>query len=486
MARGAWKAGHRLWPPLLLFIILFTVSVFAHVFVYYPVTIETRVQKPPVLLVESNDVEIVDTRLGVNKTNATINVTLAGQDTPYFIGLLRRTAVYWSDFNTNPFETGDLYVYNPSAQCSWTWNPAGYITLVATGTADSEGGECIVALNRTLTISPNIYVNYNFRIRYGLGFADVIFRTCPQGTAYYTVGAYDYSDSFFINDYISIFLYDGTGWNLLNYTNNNIYIYKNIWYDMTAKRSDDTGLLALASGTSWLLTAHDNTVDVECAGIGGYYDSGSNFTVDFDLLLVTLGAPPFYVNVTGLQPGWYVRILDSQGRPLANATANGPTVSLDAWQWKFAENATIEVYDSSTLGTLLARSTFRWVVGGDLYIVSNAQNGVSVNLVNANNTGGETYYAGLRLESYSVNGTFYNVTLWAAVGDQETSRIEVINGSLATAANTTSVPFPPGYEARVYIYVNAESGGVMVLDLRFYYSIGGVIVEYPVNVTIRT
>lgn len=484
MAGGLTGGKHRLWPPLILLLVLFTVSATAHLFVYYPVIVETRMQEPPILLVESNDASLVDTRLGVNKTNATINVTLTPTGTPYVIGLLHRSAVYWSDFDENPFETGDLYVYNPSSQCSWTWDPAGYVTLVATGTADSEGGECILALNRTITISPDIYVNYVFRIRYGFGFADTIFRTCPQGSPYYTVGAYDATD-YGANDYIAIFLYDGSNWNLLNYVNN-INIYKGVWYDMTARRNDDTGLLALASGTDWLLSASDTTVDVDCVGIGGYYDTGANFTVDFDLLLVTLGATPFYVNVTGLQPGWYVRILDNQGALLANATANGDTVSLEAWEWKFAENATIEVYDSSSMGTLLAQASFRWVVGGDLYLVSSAQEGVSVNLVNANNTGGETYYAGVRLVDYSVNGTFYNVTLWAAVGDQRTSRIEIIDGRLNSAPNTTSVPLPPGYQVRVYLYVNADPGGVMVLDLRLYYSIGGVIVEYPVNVTIRT
>ena len=486
MARGIERGTRRLWPPLALLAILFTITATAHLLVYYPLTLESQAQEPPIILVGSNDAALVTVELGINRTNASVTVNLTGQATPYTIGLYKRTAVYWNRFTTDPLATGDLYVFNPSGECNWTWDPAGYVTLVATGNPNTERGECILALNRSLTISPDTYVNYIFRVRSGLGFSDVVFHTCVPGQAFYTVGAYDYTDSIFLNDYVTIFLYNGTAWNLLNATNNNIYIFKNIWYDMTARRRDDTGLLALASGTSWILTASDNTVDAACTGLGGYYVSGANFTVDFDLLLVTLGATPFYVNVTGLQAGWYVRILDSQGNVLASATANGATVSLDSWTWKFADNATIEVYDSQAQANLLARGTFTWVVGGDLYLVSSLQNGVSVNLVNANNTAGETYYVGLRLLDYSVNGTFYNITLWASVGDQNTSSITIINGTLASDSNTTSVPLPPGYQARVYAFIQAEPGGVAVLDLRLYYNVGGVVVEYPVNVTVRT
>ncbi len=473
---------------LTLAIVLLT-GALASVLVYYESPVLSYPQRPLIALEESNDVERVNVSLGVNATNASITVN-ASSDTGYIIGLLYRAAVYWSSFDTDPFAEGILYVKNPDANCNWTWNPAGYVTLVAYSRAASEGGECIALVNRTLDASPHNYINYVFRVREGFGYIDTIYYGPLAAGAFYTVGAQevvsDFWNFFGYNDNTTIWLYDGATWTLLAYYDRNIRIYKNVWYDMTSFRNDTSGRLALYSGTGEIVSAYDSTIDVKYGGIGGYYTSGANLTIDFDLLLITVGAPPFYVNVTGLEPGWYVRILDSQGNVLADGTAQGETLALEAWRWKFAANATIEVYTDSTLATLVASGTFDWVVGGDLYLVSNSTSGASLNLFNAyNEDPSTTYYVGVRLLNFTpVNGSFSNISIWATVADASTGRIEVANG-IVYSSDTGLVALPPQYRVYVYIFASGDPGSRALLELRFYYEVGGVRVEYPVLVEVE-
>jgi len=457
----------------------------ASVYVLYPANLTLQPVEPPVVLSASNDGEYVSTSLGPAGASANVTVSLPGG---YAIGLASRAAVYWSSFDSNPFASGDLYVLNPDPACSWSWSSQGYVSVAATGTAGSEGGECIALVNRTATISQRIWVNYVFRIDSGSGYADIVLRESAEpGRAFYTISAFEISDyDRYGNDYAQIYLYNGNSWSLLS--SSRVSIYRGVWYDMTAYRDDSTGEAALYSGTNLVVSATDTSVDVGSVGLGVYY-SADTFQVDFDMLLVTVGASPYYVNVTGLQPGWYVRILDSNNNVLASATASGDTVSLEAWQWKFAPNATIEVYTDSSMSTLVARATFEWVVGGDLYRVSQPSTGVTLNLVNANNTlAGVDFNASMRLDAYeTVAGSFSNISVWLeSPSGPETSTPIVVSYGRVVSGETSWVGLPGQYQVRAYIHVEGDPGSVAVLNLTLRYTLqGAVTVEYPVNVEVE-
>ncbi len=470
-------------------LLILSLKTLASVFIYYNISLLASPVSPLVKLGTSNDPSYVSVSLGVNRTNASIVVN-ASSTTNYTIGLEYRAAVYWSSFDTDPFASGEIYVKNPDTACNWSWDPNGYISVSATGTAASEGGECIVLVNRTVDASQHVYINYVFRINGGDGYVDTIFYGDPNVSPgeFYTVGV---NATYFIFGYYrasaTAWYYNGANWVFLNTTRLSL-IRGGVWYDLTSYRDDITGLLTLESGAqNRILTAVETSVDVKRAGVGVYYLGGGTFSVDFDLLLITVGAPPYYVNVTGLQPGWYVRILDSNGNVLANATSNGDTVSLEAWQWKFARNATIEVYTDQTLTTLIARATFAWIVGGDRYRVSNSTLQV-FNLFNYTSLDSSyTYSTGMRLVNYTiVSGNFSNISLWVQVADSVSSRIEIVNGTLTTSNETSPVQLPPQYTGYAYIAVSADPGSEARLKVRLYYEIGGVRVEYPVEVTVRT
>jgi hypothetical protein len=436
--------------------------------------------EPPLVLSESSDADHVATSLGPASASATVNVSVPPG---YVIGLASRAAVYWSSFDSDPFTSGDLYVLNPNSNCEWSWDPSGYVTVTATGTAPDEGGECIALINRTANAAPTIWVNYVFRIDQGSGYADIVLRGDNEsGSPFYTISAFEISD-YLGSDYAEIYLYDGSAWSRLASTQ--VAIYRGYWYDMTAYRDDSTGQLALYSGTDQVVSASDSSVDVGVVGLGVFY-SADTFQVDFDEVLITVGASPYYVNVTGLQPGWYVRILDQGGNVLASGTASGPTLSLDAWSWKFAPNATIEVYTDSSMATLVARATFRWIVGGDLYVVSQPSSGVTYNLINAYNRGAAWYNVSLELESYSLEGTVSNISIWAeSPGSAESSSPIMIVGGDAVYNETSWVEVPSQYEARIYIYVQAEPGSQTLLHLLVRYTLqGAVTVYYPVEVNV--
>ena len=490
--RGAGTAGGPLLALLALAALLASLAVgglglaaSGSVIVFLPANVSVSPVEPPVVLSPSNDVDYVDTGLGPAGASANVSIALPSG---YVIGLESRAAVYWSGFDSDPLASGDLYVLNPDPACSWSWSPSGYLSVTATNTASSEGGECIVLVNRTAAVSPRVWVNYAFRIDQGSGYADVVLRQAPDASSpYYTVSAFEISDYDLLGqDYAEIYLYSGGSWSRLASTQ--VTIYRGYWYDMTAYRDDSTGEVSLYSGTSRVVSATDTSVDVGVVGVGVYY-SADTFQVDFDYLLITLGASPYYVNVTGLQPGWYVRILDQDNNVLASATATSDTVSLDAWSWKFAPNATIEVYTDSTMSTLIARATFNWVVGGDLYRVSQPATGVTLNLANANNTlATTTFNISLRLESYTANNTVDNITIWIeSPGAAGTSTpIQIIAGTPATT-ETSWVTLPPQYQARIYIHIQAPPATTATLQLTLRYTINNAVtVTYPITTTIQT
>jgi len=441
-------------------------------------------QDPPVELDYPPANQIVNVTLGVNKTNASILVNLTATASKTIV-LDHRSAVYWDDFDTDPFADGRMYVKNPDPNCIWYWEN-GYIGVNSTNVASTEGGECIALVNMTVAYNTTIYASFFYRVE-GLGDIEAIFYSDPNSEApFYTAGFR--RDRRSVGYYALIYYYDGTNWQNLNATEVNT-IRRLVWYDATGARNDVTGWIAVINGTRIETQAYDTLSNISAVGVGTYFIRaalGSDyFTVHFDNLLVTVGHPPYYVNVTGLEAGWYVVIRDSQGNVLAEGVADGPTLVLESWQWKMAANATIEVYNDTTATQLVAAANFTWVLGGDRFLVADAARTAVDVLSIVNVDGGSGYYVGLRLLNYTiVSGDFVNVSLWVESVAGNTSRIEILGGVLASAPETSSVYVASGSQASLMVWVEAAAGSEMLLELRVYYVVGGVRVEYPVQLRV--
>jgi len=165
-----------------------------------------------------------------------------------------------------------------------------------------------------------VYVSFSFRV-WGLGFIDAVFYSSndPATSApYYAEGFHRLKNRG--SSYASIVYFDGNN----EFNLSHVYfdrIRRGIWHDfLTSARNDATGWLAVFNATNLEASAYDTSTNVTAVGVGANYTrfaiirgTRQPYTVHFDRLLVTVGHPPYYVNVTGLQAGWYVVIRDSQG-----------------------------------------------------------------------------------------------------------------------------------------------------------------------------
>jgi len=477
------ERGNKALPAITL-VFLSLLLAQASVLVYNPMYSTTIPQDPPVVFDYPPAAPTVTVELGANKTNASVLLNLTGAASKTLI-LDYRSAVYWDDFDTDPFADGRMYVKNPDPACTWYWEN-GYIGVNSTGLAATEGGECIALVNKTIDYNDTVYVSTFYRVL-GLGYIDSIFYSDPatSNAPYYAEGYYRGRRG---AGNATIDYYNGADWINLNFTAFG-NIARNVWYDLTGARNDVTGWLAVFNATNLEASAYDTSTNVTAVGVGSWYVRYAigtpYYTVYFDKLLVTVKHPPYYVNVTGLQAGWYVVIRDSQGNVLADGVANGSTLVLEAWQWKMAANATIEVYNDTTAAELVASATFPWVLGGDRFLVSDAARTAVDVLSIVNVDGGNGYYVGLRLLNYTiVAGDFGNVSLWVESPAGNTSRIEIIGGVLFSGPETSSVYLDPGSQASLLVWVEAVAGSEMILSLIVYYEVGGVRVEYPVELRV--
>jgi len=118
----------------------------------------------------------------------------------------------------------------------------------------------------------------------------------------------------------------------------------------------DGRLMASASAT-------DSAVNPSYIGL---IVDGKDKDTLFDDLVVTSGADPRYVVVSGLQAGWRVQLLDSSMSLCAQAAADLSGVArLSVLNCTVLRNATIRVLDQS--GNTVIQKTLPAVVGGDTY-----------------------------------------------------------------------------------------------------------------------
>ncbi|UNQ73009.1 InlB B-repeat-containing protein [Infirmifilum sp. NZ] len=141
------------------------------------------------------------------------------------------------------------------------------------------------------------------------------------------------------------------------------------WYtlylEFSAGQQNSISAYLYDSDGNLMASASASDSAVNPSNIGLIVDGKDKDTV-FDDLVVTSGADPRYVVVSGLEASWRVQLLDSSMSLCAEAAADASGVArLSVINCTVLRNATIRVLDQS--GNTVIQKTFPVVVGGDTY-----------------------------------------------------------------------------------------------------------------------
>jgi hypothetical protein len=281
--------------------------------------------------------------------------------------LAKRSAFIYDDFSTDPFSSGRLATNTGN----WSWNPSGYIQVSANAPSGSWGGAHVAYFtNNTPPEATTIYV-----------FSKELFSTTDRNqhagltminsdNGFYTLEFYRDTG----NRRLGIWCYAGSPprWTNVARTGNLGGLTDNTWFLFLGSRNVNTGAMRLtvySSGGTQVstLSGTNNTLQVSRVGFSIYDETRDNnylsaFFYDF---IASADADPRFVNVTGLTPGWTVRLKDEAGNILASAAANTKGVaSLNVASRPIVRNGVIEIYSGSTL---ILSQEFKVIVGGDIY-----------------------------------------------------------------------------------------------------------------------
>ena len=467
--------------------------VIAGIIVKYDLNGSTISTPPPVILEKPSDTT-VNASLNTYKTVANITVDIPAG---YLISLESRRAVYWNTFDDyDPLASGELVPLNTDA-CSWTWDSVnGELVGETTGLSASYGGECILLINRTIPVDQKIYVDVNMMwdsagtVSY---FSDLVFMNRSTGY-FYTIG------NNYLYDRVYLYLWNGT-WNRLAFGNFPGTFWEDTWYDLLGIRNNTNGYLAEIYQDTLLVDDYDTQLHVDSVGLGMYsyctWFGCYGEIIRYDLLLVTLGGPPYYVNITGLQPGWYVEIYDENNNLLIGPVqSTGTSLSIDFWDYKVVKNGTIVVYDAGY--NYVTSNKFSWIIGGDTYHVGLATYGSVFNILGFyNNDSATTFNISLiLLDQPTINSVIpgsilREARIWMDSGGQISTPIIVTyntttNTYEVTRNVTSTITVDPQYPGNIYLYWYGDPGITAEFRLLFVYWIDGVLVTYPVNLTVTS
>ncbi len=468
---------------LLVLLVLVINPVIAGVIVKYETGGYTTSTPPPIHLQQPSDTQVY-TSIGAHNTSANVSVYIPST---YTISLESRRAVYWNNFDDyDPLATGELVPLNNDT-CTWSWDSVnGELVGETTGLSVEYGGECILLINRTIPVDQEIYLDINMMWDGASTYphySDLVYMNKTSGL-FYTIG------NNYRTDRVYLWLWDGA-WNLLDSARFSGWsFYTDTWYDLLGMRNNTNGYLAEIYEDTLQVDTYDTTVQVDTVGLGLYSFYGE--IVRYDLILLTLGGPPYYVNVTGLEPGWYVEIYDENYNLLASVQSTGTQVSIDFWDYKMVKNGTIVVRDSGY--NYITSNTFSWIIGGDTYHVGYASYGSTYNILGfVNNDTDTTFNVSLILSNITISsgspGILYELDIWIDSGGQVTDPITVYynstGGTYEVGSWSTSVlKLYPLYPGNIYLYWYSDPGVTVSMTLLFVYWISGVLVVYPINVTV--
>ncbi len=354
--------------------------------------------------------------------------------------LVKRSAVFWSDFSSNPFATGELTSLNSTA--NWVWVRKGYIEQLT-----SSGGEYIVLAHLLAPVNPSkdsvyLLVKANLSsapVPLSAGYTDTIFMS---SNGFYTLGISNSPAPGAPPGSVAspeIWLYT-TIWRRLSgppppIPPGTVVPHLNEWYWILSYRSP-SGYLVVGEFNSQgsLVTyadALDNTVSPVEFGLGTYDSIAA-----FDDLVITVNASPIYVNVSGVPAGYEVVIYNSTGLPVASAQAGLNNVaSLNVLTQPIIRNGNITVFTPT--GRKYVSAVFPVIVGGDEYAVKYAVKLVDYSVVNLS---GITKISSVGI-GVSASSTLSSTIITVRAYDwRNQAFINVLSGSYSLNTNVTGLP----------------------------------------------
>jgi len=276
------------------------------------------------------------------------------------IQLLTRENVFYNDtFDTDPFGAGRITIVN--CVRNWQYDQQNkVITIAINKRPDDLGGECVILVNRNLPSNGTVYIASISNTGGGQGRIDSILYRDPSN--FYTLGV-DLEKRADRDRGVDIWRYLNNNWlNLLSTAS-----APEAPYYAVAIYVFGIGNLSLWLNQSYYGPVTDTNIVPLRAGLGVWQGAG-NFIVYFDNLLITINAPPWFVNVTNVPVGWSIVLRDQSGKSVdAKISVNG-NVSLDVRSYFILPNAMLEVYDDR--GYLQVSRSFDYVMGGEVYTLA--------------------------------------------------------------------------------------------------------------------
>jgi len=274
------------------------------------------------------------------------------------IQLLTRENVFYNDtFDTDPFVAGRIIKVN----CTGKWQYLPQSIYISINPGDKIVDECIVLVNKSLPLTGTVYIAFNSTTYGGVGRRGRVDAILYNNSTnyFYTIGARFWGDSAVA----------------VNITLNNRYVLYtsdvtvSAPYYIVSMYVFNVGNLSLWLNNNYYGPVSDKTVVPTYAGLGVLWEK-ANIEVYLDNLLITINAPPWFVNVTRVPVGWSVVLRDQSGNIVSNGTSVDGNVTLDLRNYNIyiVANATLEVYDDR--GYLQVSRRFDYVMGGEVYTIT--------------------------------------------------------------------------------------------------------------------
>ncbi len=378
----------------------------------------------------------------VNPTNQPTNLNYADNQnvtvTPassYIIQRVKRTAIFYDDFQNNPFTDGNRTI----GKETWTGNQTGHYIEQT----DSSTGEYIAIINRALN---TLYSTSTIFILAKMNATSLVTSYSEPdivlygSNGFYALGA----ESNFIATrlrYTEIWLYYLGSWTELSYSTIFPGINPNTWFWTMVFRAPTGEMNITVYDSSWSKGGSASTINTDVnlnqAGLGTY-----EVTASFDDVVVTANATPLYVNFTNIPPGFdEVLIYNSTGSLVSNMA---PVISGSAYVRVYQpiiRGGKVVLYNSVTGNTLSFLVSM--IVGGDVYefiqkYVSSLEVRTQVDLSGTVSVSGSRVAStgvGLALQSSS-STTDFEVYAYDWVSG---AFVKVFNGTFAAHLNVTGL-----------------------------------------------
>ncbi len=460
---------------------------------------------PPLVWFADPGTPGVDVTLVNQGTRASVVVNTPGLD----IVLDKRNAIFYDTFDTNPLGSRII-----NLSCTWSWNStARSLQISANQSAGTYGGECIAVAN----IDVSQYASTGRRIYV----ATLVWRSEFSYSSY--LGRH-YFDAVYINTTLSRLYTIGyenavlTGRTGDSISSTVFYWASNTGWRSIARRSlgisNTTEYWYLSYVVSWIdfsswYAYHWNATVINSGSIGstyrfipnrvgvGYNTSTTSVTgtVYFDNLVVTVDAPPWFVNVTNVPRGWRVVLKNSTGGIVSQAVASGdgvaslsvapPLVDLTLYpnyrDGFIITNGVIEVYDDK--GSLVVSRRFDYVVGGDVYRL----NGFRGYVLRIDSEATQSFQAQLVLAQFVDCGSSYIYVYLVNTSNIFSTPIEIYRG-IMFSQNTSIINMTRDVNnVAGYIYADAylpsQSRCSLLVEFRYSFSNWSTLGINTVNIT---